>query len=139
MKPKAQARLKRLRAVELLAEGKSYDEIATEVGFAHRGSAHRAVHKALSEREIENIDLWRTLESERLDSLLNAFWEDALHGDPTAARTVLRVIDQRCRLLGLHPDSSRKKTDDGPAYLVVGPVDAEELVRRDDQHELDPP
>lgn len=43
MKSLVEARLKRARALELVAQGKAYDQIAGEVGYSHRGSAHRAV------------------------------------------------------------------------------------------------
>src|SRR4051794_18019038 len=101
MKGMAQARLKRARAVELLAQGLSYDEIARQVGFTHRGSAHRAVYKALAEREAEDIDNLRALECARLDAVQAAYWQKAMEGDVRAAALVLRVMDQRTRLLGL--------------------------------------
>src|SRR3954447_15090364 len=62
IKSLAQARVKRVRAVQLLAKGKSYDEIARAVSFSHRGSAHRAVHKALVEREVEAVAEFRMVE-----------------------------------------------------------------------------
>ena len=55
MQSLAQARVKRVRALELAADGWSYDRIAREVGYSHRGSAHRAVFKALEEREVEDV------------------------------------------------------------------------------------
>lgn len=64
-----------------------------------------------------------------MDRHLNAFWQQALDGDPVAARTVIRVIDQRCRLLGLHQTGSKKVEDGGPAYLVVGPRGTQEPIR----------
>lgn len=97
----ANAKLKRLRAVEPLAKGCSYDEIARQVGFSHRGSAHRAVSRALAEREAEDIDNLRALECARLDALQTAHWPRALDGDVRAAAVVLRIMEQRSRLLGL--------------------------------------
>ncbi|MEU4228278.1 hypothetical protein AB0F17_28625 [Nonomuraea sp. NPDC026600] len=43
----------------------------------------------------------RELELIRLDRLQAALWPDAMTGDTTAARTILRVMDRRARLLGL--------------------------------------
>ena len=68
MKSLAQARLKRARAVGLVADGKSYTEVAEAVGYRHRGSAHRAVFQALAEREMEAVDDLRALELARIDS-----------------------------------------------------------------------
>ncbi|WP_158604502.1 hypothetical protein [Nocardioides mangrovicus] len=95
------ARLKRVRAVELLAEGSSYEEIARQVGFTNRGSAHRAVSKALAEREVESIDEFRELELARLDQLQVAVWDDAMNGQIKAIDVVLRIMGKRDRLLGL--------------------------------------
>jgi hypothetical protein len=48
MRTLATARLKKVRALQLAADGQSYDQIARAVGFTNRGSAHRAVFKALA-------------------------------------------------------------------------------------------
>jgi transposase-like protein len=120
MKSIAQAREKRARAVELLREGKSYDEIAREVGFSHRGSAHRAVSKALAEREIEAVDALRQVELERLDRLQTSIWPRAMNGDVSAINAVLRVIDRRIRLLEL---ARSPEVPDQLVGLVVGPVE----------------
>lgn len=112
MKSMAGARLKRVRALELVAEGKSYDEVAREVGFSHRGSAHRAVFKALAEREVEDVDLLRALELARLDKLQASLWDAALAGDHRAVASALRIIDQRVRLLGLERKADGRSSTD---------------------------
>ena len=101
MKALAQARIKRVRALELVAEGKSYDEIAQAVGYSHRGSAHRAVFKALDDREAEGVDHLRATELARLDALQVALWDRAMDGDVEAVLAVLRIMDRRIRLLAL--------------------------------------
>lgn len=103
MQSRVGATLKRTRAVELAAQGKSFTEIAQAVGYSHRGSAHRAVYKALEQRQIDAVDELRTLELARLDRLHRAAWELAVTGDLAAIETVLRIMDQRDRLLGLYP------------------------------------
>src|SRR4051812_33274734 len=121
MKSLAHARLKRTRAVELLAKGCTYDEIARRVGYAHRGSAHRAVAKALREREAESIDCLRATQLTRLDELESAVWDQAVQGDYLAALAALRILDQRSRLLGLY-DRDRGGGESRPsgfASLVV--------------------
>ncbi len=120
MRSIAEARLKRVRALELLAKGCSYDEIARQVGFTNRGSAHRAVAKALAERPVEDIDALRAMEEARLDGLQVALWDKAMGGDCRATTAILRIVDYRIRLLGL----DRRRTTDGdlagPPLLVVG-------------------
>lgn len=124
MKSLAEARLKRARALELVAEGKSYDQIAEAVGYSHRGSAHKAVFKALKEREVEGVDELRRLEVDRLDALQHALWASAVAGDLKAIHAVLRIIELRARVLGLTSQKSAEKArDTSPAYLVVGPIE----------------
>ena len=118
----AQAKHKRTRAVELALEGHSYDHIAREVGFAHRGSAHRAVYKALGEREVEAVDDLRQMELDRLDRLQASLWEEAMDGEVGAVNIVLKVIDQRIRLLGLQ-QVSQGMGQRTPQMLVIGPAE----------------
>jgi hypothetical protein len=122
MKSLAQARMRRTKALELAAQGLSYDEIARRAGFAHRGSAHRAVFKALDAREAENVDQLRALELDRLDALQASNWEKAVTGDHRSVLLVLRVIEARIRVLGL----DRKHAGDGTpslTSLLSGPAE----------------
>jgi transposase-like protein len=105
MRSKADARLKRSRAVELAKAGYTYDEIAREVGFSHRGSAYRAVRKALDTHEAASVGELRALENDRLDSMLAALWPAIELGDVRAIDTALRVTDRRIRLNGLNTEA----------------------------------
>jgi hypothetical protein len=82
--------------------GHSYDQIARAVGYANRGTAHRVVAKALAERLADNIDQLRELELARLDALQASLWPKAENGDLRAVNACVRIIDKRCRLLGLY-------------------------------------
>lgn len=44
----------------------------------------------------------RALEVARLDALQASLWDNAQGGDARAANTILKLIDRRCRLLGLY-------------------------------------
>ena len=121
MKSLAQARIKRARAVELVAEGKTYEEVARAVGFTNRGSAHRAVYKALNEREAEGVEILRAIELDRLDRLQVSLWDRALSGDAVAVNAVLRIIEARARLLGLSAQGQRPMKNHELMPLVVGP------------------
>jgi hypothetical protein len=102
MKSLAMARLKRVRALELASGGCPYDQIAIEVGFSHRGSAHRAVWKALNEREAEGADQLRERGLARLEMLLTSVWNQALAGDPAAGAQALRILQEQSKLYGLY-------------------------------------
>jgi hypothetical protein len=123
MKSLAQARIKRARALELVAEGKSYDEIARAVGYSHRGSAHRAVFKALDDQEAEDVVHLRTIEVARLDRLQHALWDRAVGGEVDAVLAVLRIMDRRMRLLGLADAKFRGQACEDTVALVVGPLE----------------
>ena len=88
-------------AVALFREGQTFDQIAGAVGFANRGTAHRVVTKAFRERLVENIDMHRQLELDRLDDLQATLWPLMESGDVKAAALILEVIGQRSKLLGL--------------------------------------
>lgn len=92
---------RRLRCVELAATGKTYAEIASQVGFANKSSARKAVVAALAARQVDAVDDLRRLEVSRLDQLQSASWEDALAGDARAVDRILRIITLRAKLLGL--------------------------------------
>ena len=99
--PSATVIERRTRAVELARSGMSYDDIAKELGYANRSGAWKAVQAALKEHEAEAVDEYRVRQVLALDEMQSRVWGEALAGDTKAIGTVLRVIDQRCRLLGL--------------------------------------
>lgn len=100
MQPLDIAALKRIRAVELFAEGRSYSQIARQVGFTNRGSAYRAVTNGLSMYGNTTIETLRSQEFDRLDQIHAANWKQALAGDIAATTVCLEVSRQRRRWLG---------------------------------------
>lgn len=98
---------RRLRCVELAGAGKTYEQIAAEVGFSNKSSARKAVVAALAAREANAVDELRHIEVARLDSLQAASWEDALGGNVQAVDRILRIITLRAKILGLfEPDQA---------------------------------
>lgn len=99
---KALAQWRKRRSVELALAGLPYDEIAAQVGFKNRGTAHRTVMRALNENVVDGVEDYRRVELARLDTILNAHWAEATSGSaPKSAELCLKVITQRSRLLGL--------------------------------------
>ena len=94
--------VKQERAVSLYAEGHSYDDIAEELGYSHRGSAWKAVDRALrAERDLRAGDYLQT-QVDRYEAVLCRWWEQATTGlDPRAANVVLRVMERLDKLLRL--------------------------------------
>lgn len=91
------------RAIELRRAGRSYREIARQVGIGV-ASAHRLITAAIADvRAIVQDDAAeiRALELSRLDGLLGALWPKARQGDLGAVDRVLRIMERRAKLLGL--------------------------------------
>ena len=112
------------QCLELRRAGVDYQTIAERVeGVTNRGTAHRLVQSALKRTLAEPAADVRTLEADRLDRLQAAVWPAALRGDVKAIDRVLRISDQRCRLLGLNAPIKTELTvalDEGQARLMLG-------------------
>ena len=128
----ALASYRRTRALELRAQGKGYAEIAREVGYANRGTAHKVIAEALETRQSQDIDFLRQVESDRLDAMHAALWPLAMAGDALAVQALLRISDARCKVLGLYellPGKRAKFAKDdwdncwGPRTVVINPRD----------------
>jgi hypothetical protein len=106
-------------ALRHFASGCTFDEVARRVGFAHRGTAHKVVNAALRERIAEDVDEYRRLEVARLDALQSALWDELDSGATNirlrAAALILKVIEQRAKVLGLHHRSAE------PPRMLVAP------------------
>lgn len=99
---------RRADAVKLFREGRTFQQIADKVGFANRGTAHRVVTTAMKDRIVEDIDELRYMEAARLDAVMAEAWEvlnAATSLEPMitlrAVETIVRIIGQRAKILGL--------------------------------------
>jgi len=126
---KALAAYRRARALELRASGMGYEQIASELGYANKGTVHRIVSEALRARQDEGVDVLRKLEMDRLETLLATLWPRAMDGDLDAVPGLLRIIESQCRLLGLYGAGKStlmtKGWDNcqGPRTVVIRPDD----------------
>ena len=118
---RAVAAVKRAKVVEAVAEGATYEQAAQQVGYATRSGAYKAFWKAVDGREADAVEQHRTLELTRLDALQVGLWDKATSGDVKAVHAVLRIIEQRSRLLGLDkPEAAQAGSGSvvDPAYWV---------------------
>ena len=88
-------------AVAMRLSGATFQQIADQLDYANRGAAHKGVTAALKRAAREANSEMLELELGRLDRLQTAHWVKAIQGDIKAAEYCLRVIDRRCKLLGL--------------------------------------
>ncbi len=112
---RAVAAVKRTKVVEAVAEGATYEQAAKQAGYATRSGAYKAFWKAVDGREADAVEQHRALELQRLDALQVGLWERAEAGDIKAVNAVLRIIEQRSRLLGL---DKPEKTPVGSGSVV---------------------
>lgn len=62
-------------AAELRGQGRSYQRIADELGFASKGHAHDAVMRAYAEMSTEEAEHARRLDLDRIDRLIEQAWQ----------------------------------------------------------------
>jgi hypothetical protein len=86
------AAVRRARAVELMASGCTYQQVADKLGYTSRGTAHNIVAKALKDQTAEAVGSLRDLETARLDALQLALWDAAMTGDVKAATAIVLIV-----------------------------------------------
>lgn len=113
-----EAKERALKALELRKKGFRYEQIAQQLGYSNRGSAHKAVMKELNllaKECLEEASKVRDLELQRLDDLFLAAWKAIADGSESAIDRALRVSESRRKLMGL--DAAQKVDVNGIAEL----------------------
>jgi hypothetical protein len=121
---------RRVQAINLRLAGVDYETIASRLGYASRAAAYVDIERALAANKAKEASATATLqevESLRLDRLQAAVWSAAVKGDIRSVDAALRIIAQRCKLLGLDaPTRSRiEVVDDDVARLLVEQLEAD--------------
>ena len=92
---------RRARALELREHGHSFKSIASELKCAN-GTAFNYVAQALKDIvPRETAAQVVAVELQRYDALIQKFYPKALKGDEKAAELVLKISNQRAKLVGL--------------------------------------
>lgn len=115
-------------AHQLRLAGATWPEVAEALGYASGDSAHGAVAKALERGQARQTSQeMLDLELERLDMLQLVVWRQARQGDGKAIETVLKIMAQRAKLLGLgeHQIYEDEKTD--KSTILIGGSESEYL------------
>jgi len=119
------------QAFELRKAGASYEQIATQLGYSSKGSAHNAVMRALKKFMQEPADDVRSLEVARLDQLLLGVWQQARQGHLGAIQSALRIMERRSAYLGL--DAPKRSELSGPDGEPIQIDQVNTLVITDDE------
>lgn len=145
---------RRTKAINLRRDGHTWEDIATQLGYADRGAACKDVSRALAARLAEQgqaADEAREIELERLDDLwrralavLTAQHEVIYQGEATgipddgpslaAIDRLLRISDRRAKLLGLDAPTRVEGTlgaagADAQVEALIAQVEAEGSAR----------
>lgn len=123
-----EAREKAAKALELRKEGRTFADIATEIGYNSPQAAFDAVKRAMDRICREPAEELIRLESERLDALFGIQYLNAQSGDVAALDACMKIMTRRAKLLGLDaPARTDNKTEvTTPGVLVVPGVVTEE-------------
>ena len=97
---------KQQHALELRMAGRTWQEIADNLGYANHTGAIAAVKTALQSTLQPPADHFRALTLERLTKVLQVHWPLMLQADPVSTRLCLQVIGDIRQLMGL--DSATK-------------------------------
>ena len=110
---------KAVKALELRRQGKSYVQIAKELGYSSGSGAHGAVKKALRKALKEPADELRALENARLDAMLIALWPEIEKGDPKSIMAGVRISERRAKLNGLDEPAELDVTSGGDRIAII--------------------
>ena len=109
---------KQRKAMEMRLAGKSYETIASELEYASKSGAYKAVMSAIKKTLQEPADELRKVEAERLDAMLAVLWDKK--DKPLYVDRILRIMERRARLLGLDAPTRQDITsDDKPIPISI--------------------
>lgn len=122
---------KQYYAYQMKLAGHDWPHIAAKLGYNTAWAAESAVRRWLYKTNEKQSKQWAVTkekmhadavaaECDRLDMLQAAYWEDAVKGDLPSANYVLRVIQQRAKLLGLEATTTAQVTTQLNTLVVGG-------------------
>lgn len=105
---------RRAEVFKLKKSGKTNKQIAEAMGITTASVAAdvKIVLKKLQQQQLEDADLWRIMELERLDDIMTVLDSKVKEGDLASIDRYLRVSQARRELLGLDaPENSHLAID----------------------------
>lgn len=99
--------LRRVRLVEALIDGRTYDDIANDPSFGYKGSVGAArkdftrTKRGAVAREREVTELWMQKHVERLEYYLECLEDKIAAGEPRAIEVATKVEERIAKLQGL--------------------------------------
>ena len=115
----ALASARKCRAIQLKLQGLTYQQIADELGYTSRGTVYKIIKTAQAAQLTGAVEEHLDIEVSRLNALQAAVWPAAMSGDLQALVVAARIIDARCRLLGLIGPATKRTACQQPQTLVL--------------------
>ena len=112
-------RLRDAKALTLRMEGKTFEAIGEELGFATKGGAYVSVKRSLDAITREPAEMLIKLDLERIDVLWEIQYLRAQSGDVQAMAACMKLMERRAKLLGLDAPVRQEVTGKDGADLVV--------------------
>ena len=106
------------QVIELRIAGRTFDEIAVEVGYAGRQSAKKGYDTALRRWAIEGVEQQRIIQSARLDALWQVAYGAVEAGDLGQVANCLRIEKRRAELWGLDQPKAHHVHVEPPALTT---------------------
>lgn len=119
------------KALKLRLMRASYDTIARELGYANKSSAHKAVERALAKVPREAAKELRAQELETLDMAQRALMPSIIAGHLGAVDRLVKLMEQRAKLTGIHENIADSGVDEFKAVLKAWATDIAKQVDAD--------
>lgn len=115
---------KEAKVVQLRRAMIPFTQIAEEVGYASAEQANKAYKRAIMRIPMASVEEMRREQADMLDRLHAQVWRTALQGDLDAVTAVLKIFEQRAKLLGLYaPVKAQVEVTDNTRQRIVELVD----------------
>ena len=96
------------RVVKLRTQGRTYESIAKELGYADASGAREAWLRATKRAPIDNINEYRQIHMTRLEALVAILWPKVEAGDLQAFPHLMSALKEEATLLGLYAPKESK-------------------------------
>lgn len=111
-------------AYQMRQRGSSWEQVCKTVGYSSVKVAQVELRRYLTDMavrvDIENREEVLAMEMGRLDSLMEAVWDQAMTGDTKAVDSALKIISMRSKLLGLEALTQTAGTVTNNTVVVTG-------------------
>lgn len=95
---------RRARNIELRVQGYSFEYIMHELGYLTLGAATKDFCRAAERNAADvrhNLEVFRHLESVRMDEMLLALHPGIMRGNPRSIEVALKISERRAKMMGL--------------------------------------